>query len=92
MKTFDLKYGKTKVQLTLSEERVVEVVEGSAYPPIEDQATAFVEALNNPVGTPALKDIVKAGETVCIVVSDVTRAFIGYPNFLPLLLNYLSRT
>ncbi len=90
MKTFDLKYGKTKVQLTLSEERVVEVVEGSAYPPIEDQATAFVEALNNPVGTPALKDIVKAGETVCIVVSDVTRAFIGYPNFLPLLLNYLN--
>ncbi len=90
MKTYNLKYGKTKVQLTLDESRVVEVIEGSPYEAIEDPKAALLEALDHPVGTPALKDIVKPGETVCIVVSDVTRAFIGYPNFLPHLLNYLN--
>lgn len=90
MADFKLKYGQTSIQLSLPEERIIEVVEGADYPAIEHPAEAFVEALNNPVGTKALKDIVQAGETVCIVVSDITRGWIGYHRFLPLLLNYLN--
>lgn len=87
---FKLKYGKGTVEFDLPEERVLNVVEGSEYPAIEDIEGALLEGLDNPIGTPALKDIVKPGESVCIVVSDVTRAWIGYQRFLPTLLNYLN--
>lgn len=45
-------------------------------------------ALANPVGTPALKEIVKAGETVAIVTSDITRPMPTY-KVMPALLDEL---
>lgn len=90
MADFNLKYGNTSVSVSIPEERIVEVVEGAEYPAIENPKEAFIEALDHPVGTKALKDIVTAGESVCIVVSDITRAWIGYDRFLPWLLNYLN--
>lgn len=91
MANVTLKYGKGSFELNMPDERIVEIIEGAAYPAIENLEEAFNEALDNPIGTPALKDIVKAGETVCIVVSDITRAWIHYERFLPILLNYLNR-
>lgn len=45
-------------------------------------------ALADPVGTPALKEIVKAGETVAIVTSDITRPMPTY-KVMPALLDEL---
>jgi len=90
MRTFDLKYGKTTLPLSIEDQRVLNVVNGAPYPAIEKIETAFLEALDNPIGTKALKDIVQPNESVCVVVSDITRGWIGYHRFLPLLLNYLN--
>ncbi len=90
MAEFKLKYGKGSVSFSVADTRLVEVVEGASYPAIENIEEAFIGALDNPIGTKALKDIVQPGEKVCIVVSDITRAWIGYPRFLPTLLNYLN--
>lgn len=90
MAEFKLKYGKEKISFEIPDERIIDVVEGASYPALADPEKAFIEALDNPVGTKALKEIVKPGETVCIVVSDVTRGWIGYSRFLPTLLNYLN--
>ncbi len=45
-------------------------------------------ALKNPIGTPRLKDIVHAGETVAIITSDVTRPMPTY-KVMPALLDEL---
>lgn len=90
MANYELKYGKGTLTLDLPEERVLNVVNGAPYPAIQDIEATFIDALNHPVGRPALKNIVKAGETVCIVVSDITRGWIHYERFLPYLLNYLN--
>lgn len=90
MKHFKLKYGRGYVEFDLPTQEVLNVVEGAEYPALEDMSSALVESLNNPTGTAPLKDIVQPDESVCIVVSDITRAWIGYQKFLPTLLNYLN--
>ena len=45
-------------------------------------------ALNHPIGAPLLREIVKAGETVAIVTSDITRPMPSYL-VLPILLDEL---
>lgn len=90
MTYFDLKYGKSTLGLDVPEQRLVHVIEGAPYEALDNIETAVVEALNNPVGTAPLNVIVNAGETVCIVVSDITRAWLRYDLFLPAVVNYLN--
>ena len=90
MKHFKLKYGNGEVEFDLPTQEVLNVVEGAEYPAIEDIPAALLEVLDNPTGTAPLRDIVQHDETVCIVVSDITRAWIRYDAYLPTLLNYLN--
>ena len=41
--------------------------------PVADELLAVEEALAHPIGAPALREIVSPGETVAIVVNDITR-------------------
>ncbi len=52
----------------------VTVVEAGAASAISDERSAFLEAVRHPIAAPALRDVVKAGDRVVIVTSDVTRA------------------
>ncbi len=51
-------------------------------------AAAAAWALEQPIDSPPLDEIVHAGEKICIVVSDITR-LCGTAEFLPVLLKYL---
>ena len=89
-KTIQFAYGQGTMPLTLSEEHILYEIEGAPSNAIEDVAQATLEALRNPIGTPALREIVKKGETVAIVVSDITRSWIKSYAFLPTILNELN--
>jgi len=89
-KVFECGFGDQKLKLALPEEQVIEVIEGRAYPPVTDVAAAVKEALANPIGSPPLKEIVKPGDKVGIVVSDITRAWVKFNFFLPVLLDELN--
>ena len=59
--------------------------------PVEKALTGEAEvrrALENPIGTPALKDIVKAGEKIAVITSDITRPMPTY-KVMPALLDEL---
>ena len=43
-------------------------------PGISNEAEALLSALRAPIGKPALREIVKSGQKVVIVHSDITRA------------------
>ena len=90
MKTFELGFGKGTQTISLPSQQVINQVEGNEAPAIEDIPAAVIEALRNPNGTPPLQTIVSPGETVCIVVSDLTRAWIRHELILPPLLNELN--
>jgi len=59
--------------------------------PVEYELTGeaeVVRALNNPIGTPKLSEIVKAGEKIAIITSDITRPMPTY-KVMPALLDEL---
>lgn len=47
-------------------------------------------ALENPIGTKKLRNIVKSGDKICLVVSDITRSYQKMSTYLPLLIDELS--
>lgn len=90
LKEFALGFGDQELKVALPAERVVQVVEGKHVDPVADVTAAVKEALNKPIGTPALKKVVAKGDKVAIIVSDVTRSWIRYDLFLPALLDELN--
>ena len=70
---FELGFGAGVQKLTVPDENLIGVLLPN---PVEVSLTGEAEvrrALENPIGTPRLKDVVRPGETVAIVTSDVTR-------------------
>ena len=57
--------------------------------PVPDVKRAVEERLNHPIGTPKLRDLVKPGQTVAVVVTDITRK-LPEETILPLLLRELE--
>ncbi len=90
MAKIELGYGEQKILCEIADSRLIAVVEGKDYPPVHDVKQAFMEAIEQPIGTLPLKDIIVGGDKVAIVVSDITRAWIHYEQFLPLLFDQLN--
>ena len=85
---FELGFGTETQQLTVPDENLVCVLLPN---PVSHGLTGREEvarALKNPIGTPRLKQIVRPGETIAIITSDITRPLPSY-EILPLLLDEL---
>ena len=62
--------------------------------PVEKNLTGEAEvrrALENPIGTPQLKDIVKPGEKIAVITSDITRPMPTYKVMPPCWMNCMQR-
>lgn len=90
LKNLSLGFGYNEVTIGLPEERIINIVEGKQVAPITDVVTAVKTALAHPIGTPPLKDVVQKKDTVAIIASDITRKWIRYDIFLPILLDELN--
>jgi nickel-dependent lactate racemase len=89
-KTIEFGFGRGKLTFTLPAEQIIQEIDGRPVEPITDVPAAVRHALNHPTGTPPLKEVVKSGERVVIVVSDITRAWIKHDQFLPTLLDEIN--
>lgn len=69
----ELKFGQTTQALEFSKENLQGFLTLNAIAPDLMNGEEVERAIRNPIGSPRLKDIVKAGETVAIVTSDITR-------------------
>jgi nickel-dependent lactate racemase len=68
-----LAYGKTGLDLTLPEDADVTVVEPTFVPAVPDPAAALRAALQAPIESAPLRDLVSPNQSVAIVFSDITR-------------------
>ena len=68
-----LPYGTTTVEVEIPAKNLISVSPPNDLPPSEDINEAFRNALGNPIGTPPLEKMVKKGDTVAIVIDDITR-------------------
>lgn len=91
MATYLFKYGDGYQEIELEEGQNFDVLLPNEAPIVNQVEDEILKVLNNPIGTAPLNQIVAPGEKVVIVVSDITRAWIKTPVFLPVLVNYLNQ-
>jgi nickel-dependent lactate racemase len=90
-RTFTLKYGKGTVRFELPEKQVLHELLGRNRPAAADLEKAYRAALENPIDSAPLREVIRPGDTVAITVSDITRGWQRNSETLPFLLDYLNR-
>lgn len=71
-KTVHLAYGKTGLEISVPDHAVV--IEPKYVPGVADERAAITAAIRDPIGTEPLRNLVKPGQSVAIVHTDITRA------------------
>jgi nickel-dependent lactate racemase len=87
---FSLKYGHGYVAISLPEDQILCEIVADEYPPLTDVPSAVKQALEQPIDAPPLRELVKPGEKVVIVVSDITRSWQRMPLILPTVVDTLN--
>jgi nickel-dependent lactate racemase len=77
-------YGKTEVCARIPTRNFLGYIEPKENPGVEDPKAEIERALSQPIGTPKLSEIAKAGDKVAIVVDDRTRATPSHLMIVPL--------
>lgn len=68
-----LKFGKDEKIIIIPDRNVVGILEPNAMEHTRTGVDEVVHALNHPIGTPKLSEIVLKGEKIAIITSDITR-------------------
>ncbi|AVX30336.1 Nickel-dependent lactate racemase [Carboxydocella thermautotrophica] len=86
--TIELGFGKTKLKLNINQENLLGVLQPNQVKVELTGREEVIRALRQPINSPRLSEIVKPGEKVVFITSDITRPV---PNqiILPLLLEEL---
>lgn len=84
-----LDYGRTGLDVTLPDERLVGPLEIRSVHPLPDPERSIAEAIAQPIGTPSLAELARGRKNACILICDITRPV---PNklILPKLLRTLE--
>lgn len=64
-----LPYGESAIPLELD----ADLIRHRETEPVPDEAAAIEEALRHPIGTAPLRELVRPGESVALIVNDITR-------------------
>jgi len=84
-----LAYGKKGMEVRLPDDLHPVVVEPEYVPALAEQAESIRDALRRPIGSRALREVVRSGDKVSVVFNDITRPT-PYPVILPALLAELD--
>lgn len=82
---FKVPFGKGHIEFDLPSGYRGHVVESKTLPAVADVPGEVRKWLRNPVASPPLSDLASAGDKVCIVFTDITRASPDYLLVPPLL-------
>jgi nickel-dependent lactate racemase len=90
MERFEIPCGKKMLSLEIPEGIEVRYVRSKEKAPVSDIKRAVEESLRNPIGSKRLCDLVRPGQRVAIVVTDITRK-LPEELIVPLLVEELER-
>ncbi|MCL1992162.1 MAG: nickel-dependent lactate racemase [Spirochaetes bacterium] len=88
-KDYEFKYGHGSVKFAVPSGKILGEVKIKEAPVIQDVEKAVLDAVRNPIDSPALKDIVKPGQKIVFIVNDPTRVANSHV-FMPLLLKEVN--
>ena len=75
MKKVKMKFGNTEMYVSVKEENLIGVIEANEVLKGKTEDQIIKEALENPIDSARLRELVHEGEKVCVVIPDVTRAW-----------------
>lgn len=91
MKNLELKYGREKVRFSMPEEDIIKVIDHNPFKVDKTEKEVIKEAIENPICSAPLKELVHENEKVCIVIPDVTRAWQKVSTYLPYVLEEVKK-
>lgn len=80
-----LSYGRTGLDVTLPDERVVKTLAYKDVDPLPDPIAALRQQLNQPIGSIPLCELARGKSSACILICDITRPVPNEQILLPLL-------
>ena len=89
MKRFTFRYGDGAVSADLDEKNILGVLHGNHVPALTDIPGALARAVERPIGCMPLRDFIAPGDSVCLIVSDMSRFWMRQDKVIPPLLDYL---
>jgi nickel-dependent lactate racemase len=89
-KAFTFRYGKGNISFEISQDQLLYEIKGRDYDALSDLESAYRYALDHPIDSPPLREIVKPGDKVAITVSDITRGWQKNDQTLPILIEALN--
>lgn len=80
MQKVQLKYGETLVTVDIPKSNLYDILYPGEIPGVKDPILAVKQALENPIGSPSLKELIneKKPRNVAVLVSDITRPVPSY--------------
>ncbi|MDF2547744.1 MAG: hypothetical protein K0R93_2642 [Anaerosolibacter sp.] len=91
MKTYPMKYGTEEISVTVPEKNLLGVIKSHGDHIKKSEEQVILDALQDPIESPRLKEIISPGDTICIVISDITRAWQKMGFYLPYLVEELNQ-
>lgn len=91
MSKYIFDYGKGKIDLELKEGNIIGELSGNTRLPLEDIKEELYNTFENPIDSKALKDLVKSGDKITLVISDMTRFWMRQDLVIPHIINYLNK-
>lgn len=90
MSTYCFAYGHGTKEFEYNEVDILKVVRTKDFEPMQDVEHQVLQAVENPIGSPALSEIIKPGDTVAFICNDPTRVA-NSDVFMPILVNEMNR-
>ncbi len=85
-----MKYGRGEVDIEIWNDGILGLIQSKGPEVIQPEEEVIIEALDNPIESKRLREIVKPGETVCIIISDTTRSWQKMDVYLPYIVEELN--
>jgi nickel-dependent lactate racemase len=89
VKKYQLPYGNGFQEVTLPEEKVLYDIHGNKADVQEDIAAATLASVRCPIASQPLQKVVRKGDKVAVIVSDVTR-LVRTAEFLPVIISEIN--
>jgi lactate racemase len=89
LKELRFQYGSGVRTVRVPSDLGYETLEPNPLPPLADPAAAVRDVLRTPIGTMPLRELIRPGERVAVLVNDITR-LVHSEVFLPLLIGELN--
>lgn len=90
MKKIKMKYGITYMDVSVKDENLIGVIEANKMAEKKSEDQIIKVALENPISSARLRELVHKGEKVCVVIPDVTRAWQRTDKYLNKIIEEIS--